>query len=136
MDSNSCPSNRLYHAKMLDMLVVFFRVKQIEREQEEDDESRMKSKILHVFDDDDSCGVERMVICCCCGDECVFDRCCICFSRQILICHVYLFSDMYFDDGSKGDIVLQLRLTTFPAKSTCVPLLTSMQWTDEIDDFV
>lgn len=68
MDSNSCPSNRLYHAKMLDMLVVFFRVKQIEREQEEDDESRMKSKILHVFDDDDSCGVERMVICCCCGD--------------------------------------------------------------------
>jgi hypothetical protein len=62
MDSNSCPSNRLYHAKMLDMLVVFFRVKQIEREQEEDDESRMKSKILHVFDDDDGCGVERMVL--------------------------------------------------------------------------
>ena len=65
MDPNSCPSNRLYHAKtkILDM-VAFFRVKQIEREQEEDDESRMKSKILHAFDDDDSsCGVERMVLC-------------------------------------------------------------------------
>lgn len=79
MDPNSCPSNRLYHAKMLDM-VVFFRVKQIEREQEEDDESRMKSKILHVFDDDDSCGVERMVIWLLWRlamrwrDECVFDR--------------------------------------------------------------
>lgn len=58
---------------MLDMLVVFFRVKQIEREQEEDDESRMKSKILHVFDDDDGCGVERMVLLLW-RDECVFDR--------------------------------------------------------------